>query len=170
MRQYRNYQYYVEGDTEKKLIEAFKKAQRMILSGKVDVFNVVQNELPNARLTNLTDNTTVILVFDTDKNDTTMLRKNIEKLKRLRAVDDVWCIMQVNNLEEELLRTTDIREIKELIGCRSNSDFKREWKKEKRIIEKLREHHFDYGNFWNSCPGKEYNGIINEGTKIKKIS
>lgn len=44
-----NYQYYVEGEDEKKLLNVLK-AMGCIESGKVDKFNVVQNEFTFARI------------------------------------------------------------------------------------------------------------------------
>lgn len=58
------YHYYVEGNCEKKLIDEFKKQQLPIISGKIDVFNAVQEEFTNTRLRMLPENTVVILVFD----------------------------------------------------------------------------------------------------------
>ncbi len=114
------YQFFVEGECEKKLIDELKKQQTMIVSGRVNVFNVTQNELPNALLANLSNRTVVILVFDTDRQDAITLRKNIQKLRKYRNVKDIWCVMQVRNLEDELVSATDVREIKELFDCKSN--------------------------------------------------
>ena len=62
----RIYQYYVEGDDEKALVNTLKSDLRCIESGKVDVFNVVQNLLKPTRLRTLKPNTIVVLVYDTD--------------------------------------------------------------------------------------------------------
>ena len=50
MRKNVRYHYYVEGNCEKKLIDEFKKQQLPIISGKIDVFNAVQEEFTNTRL------------------------------------------------------------------------------------------------------------------------
>lgn len=63
------YQYFVEDGTDKKIIEEFKKTRKMIVTGTINVFNVKQKKLSNARLMNLSDNTVVILVFDTDTKE-----------------------------------------------------------------------------------------------------
>ena len=166
-RNYR-YQFYVEGECEKKLIEEFKKQQTMIVSGRVNVFNAIQNTLPNALLANLSSNTIVVLVFDTDTADISVLRANIQKMKRFRNVIAVWCIMQVKNLEDELLRSTDVKEIKDLLNCKTDSDFKRDFLREKNIMIKLSRHRFDYNKFWSSKPDGAYSGFENCGYKVKK--
>ena len=50
------YHYYVEGNCEKKLIDEFKKQQLPIVSGKIDVFNAVQEEFTNIKLRMLPEN------------------------------------------------------------------------------------------------------------------
>ena len=161
------YQFFVEGECEKKLIDELKKQQTMIVSGRVNVFNVTQNELPNALLANLSNRTVVILVFDTDRQDAITLRKNIQKLRKYRNVKDIWCVMQVRNLEDELVSATDVREIKELFDCKSNSDFKRDFLKEKKLMEKLKRHSFNFGLFWNKKPSGVFSEFENCGNRVK---
>ena len=163
----RKYQYLVEGETEKKLITELKKEGGYILSGAVNHFNVVEHRLTNAMVANLSSNTIVILVFDTDKGKTDILKDNISKLKKSRNVRDVWCVMQVKDLEDELIRSTDVKRIKDLIGCRSDSDFKRDFLKEKRLIAKLREHSFDIEKMWVTSPSEEYTEFQSAGERIK---
>lgn len=163
----RRYQYLVEGETEKKLINELKKEGDLILSGTVNQFSIVDHRLSNAMVSNIASNTVMILVFDTDKKKTDILNENIRKLKRSRNVKEIWCVLQVENLEDELIRSTDVKKIKELIGCRSDSDFKREFIKEKRLIAKLKEHDFNIEKMWVTTPSKEYTNFPNEGVKIK---
>lgn len=163
----RKYHYFVEGETEKKLINEFKKEMTLIQSGSVNVFNIVEKRIPNSMITNLSSNTTVILLFDTDTKKTDILNENIVKLKKSRNVKTVWLVMQVEDLEDELIRSTDVKEIKTLIGCRSNSDFKRDFLKEKRLMAKLYGHNFDIKKMWVTKPSKEYDAFQNDADKIK---
>lgn len=167
MSKYKRYQYYVEGETEKKLIEELKKTGNMILSGSVNVFNVKQKELTSSMLANLSSETTVIMIFDTDTKNTDILHRNIATLRKCRTVKEIWCVMQVKNLEDELIRATNIKEIRELTGSKSNSDFKRDLLREKGIIEKLNKHGFNYDVLWETQPGEPYLDIRNCGAKIK---
>jgi len=163
----RRYQYFVEGETEKKLINELKKEVTLIRSGAVNVFNAVEQHLTNAMLTNLSSNTIVVLVFDTDKKKTDILKENITRLRQSKNVKDVWLVMQVENLEDELIRSTDVKEIKSLIGSRSNGDFKRDMLKEKRLMIKLYDHNFDLEKMWVTKPSMEYDHFHNDGEKIK---
>lgn len=165
-RSYRRIQYFVEGQSEKKLIEVMKRELK-IISGSVNIVNVTQKLLSGAILANLSSNTTVILIFDTDTQDDRALKKNLKKLKECRNVQEIWCIPQVGNLEEELIRATDVREIKDLIGSQSKSDFKHDWLKEKRLLEKLRNHGFDFDKFWATPPDGVFSDIDNCGNRIK---
>ena len=167
MRKNLRYHYYVEGQCERKLIDELKRQQLPIISGKIDVFNAVQEEFTNIRLRLLSDKTVVILVFDTDIGAVKTLKRNLEILKRHPHVKETWCVMQVQNLEDELKRSTDIREIKELLGSKSNSEYKHDFIIEKNLYKKLKSHEFDYEKIWVTKPGKEYDGVSNDGIKIK---
>ena len=72
----KKYQYLVEGETEKKLINELKKEGNLILSGTVNHFNIVEQRLSTARVSNIASNTVIILVFDTDKKKTDILKDN----------------------------------------------------------------------------------------------
>ena len=160
------YQYLVEGECERKLIQILKE-NSLIISGKVDLLNVVQEKLTNMRLRPLLEKTIVILVFDTDIQDTKILHENIRILHADSRVNAVWCVPQVLNLEDELIRSTNIREIKELLNCQSNKDFKHSFIQERRLMEKLQLHAFDINSFWAAKVPDNFVGIPNDGERIK---
>ena len=54
------FQYYVEGDDEKRLIEVLKTDMRLIIPGKVQILNVVQERLTDLKLRTLQDGTTLV--------------------------------------------------------------------------------------------------------------
>ena len=162
----KRYQYYVEGECEKKLIEILKR-NNMILPGNVSVFNVIQNKFSNSRLANLSSHTVVVLVFDTDSDTDATLKENLWILQKYSTVREIWCIPQVKNLEDELLRSTDVHQIKDLIGCQSKSDFKREWLNDKRLFEKLKQHSFNYARFWSLDAEAPFASISNDANKVK---
>ena len=97
-----------------------------------------------------------------------LVRYNIRVLQQDTRIKDVWCVMQVTNLEDELCRCTDIKAPRELFSCKSNKEFKHEFIAEKRLFEKLIEHGFDYKKLWISRPNEGYIGINNDGVKIKR--
>ena len=76
------YHYFVEGECEEKLINELKSINnRSLVAGKVDVLNVINEEIADARLLALNRNTNIIFVYDIDVEKTEILEKNIRKLK-----------------------------------------------------------------------------------------
>ena len=57
------YQFYVEGEDEKKVIETLKKDMNSIVSGKVEVLNVIQKEIKTPRIRTLKTGTNVVLIL-----------------------------------------------------------------------------------------------------------
>lgn len=74
--------YYVEGPCEQQLIAALKESPSKLIPGKVKVYNVVQNLIPKSQMLSIQSGTTVVLAFDTDVEQTTNLKKNLELLNR----------------------------------------------------------------------------------------
>ena len=164
----KRYQYFVEGDTEKKLLNELIWEGNLIIPGPIRVFNVVQERLSSAMIASIPSNTTAILVFDTDTKKVDILKENLSKLERNKSVTETWCVMQVENLEDELIRSTDIKTIRELTDSKSNTEFKRDFIREKNLMAKLRNHNFNLAKMWITEPPKEYEGIENDGYKIKQ--
>ena len=163
----KHYQYYVEGQCEKKLIDELKKHQ-LVIPGNVNVKNVTQEFLGPGHLRLLPPDTVVILLFDTDAGNPSILQKNMITLNKYRNIISVWCVCQVENLEAELVRATTVREVKALLGCQSNKDFKSSFISERYLLEKLNHHGFRLEALWSTSPGGTFSGIINDGWRIKK--
>ena len=162
------YHYFVEGDDDRKVVNTLKTDFQFIISGKVDKFNVVDKTLKKTHLMNLKEGTTVVLVFDTDTGNVDILNKNIEFLKQQSAVEDIICITQIENLEDELVRSTSIKEIKELTKSRTNSEFKKDVLHISNLKKRMEECSFDFSEFWSSKPKDRYKHLKNEADKIKK--
>lgn len=162
-------QYYVEGEDEEKLVNVLKSQLRVIKPGKIQKLNVVEREISDARLRTLSRGTMVVLVFDTDTGNTSVLEKNIKKLESCSSVSSVVIIPQVPNLEEELVKSCNIKTAPELIGCKSDKDFKRDFKRTTNLDAKLKGHGFDINRLWNSQPAPPYQNFINQSSKIKII-
>lgn len=163
-----NYRYYVEGQNEEKLISVLKTEMELVCPGKIEVINVVQEELTAVRLMQLKPQTTVILVFDTDAGNINILKMNIEKLKKCRQVKQIWCITQVENIEDELGRSCNIKAVTQLTGSKSEKDFKRDFIALKNLKNKLEQFDFDIEKIWNCSPKNQYKEIKNDASKIKK--
>lgn len=164
----KHYLYYVEGEDDKKVVDTLKKDMKLIIPGIARVFNVVENVLTNSRLITIKENTTVILVFDTDTGKVDKVKKNIEILKNSSNVKEIICITQVKNLEEELVRSCNIKSAQELTSSKSVTNYKRDIKNITNLDKKLKEHNFDIEKFWSkNDPVYEREGIKNEADKIK---
>lgn len=160
------YHYFVEGACEQKLISVLKEQKNIIISGKVDILNVVQERLTDLKLRPISSDTTIILVFDTDTGETEILRENLKILKK-NHFKKVWCVIQVKNLEDEIVRSTSLRDVKDLFKCKSLDDFKEQFIREKNLYKKLSDKVFDLDKMWITEPPHEYGWIKNDGEKIK---
>ncbi|MBQ3278196.1 MAG: hypothetical protein IJG94_03445 [Clostridia bacterium] len=161
-------QYYVEGGCEKKLVKILIES-RLILPGQADVLNPIQDRIKPAHLRMFPMKASIILIFDTDQTNTDILQQNIRFLKAASNVKTVITIPQVQNLEQELIKCTDIRHIRELVNCAHDSDFKTAFIEEKRLFDKLQLHHFDFKKLWSEEPNSFYGklGIHNQSQSIK---
>lgn len=160
-----NYQYFVEGEDERKIVNVLKTDLKYIKAGNVQVLNAAQERITKLRMRNLKQGTKVVLIFDTDTGDTPILHENIDFLKNQSVVSEVICITQVKNLEDELIRSCNIKQVKELVGSKSNSDFKHDLIKEKNLASKLKRAEFDFNSFW--VKEDTGTGIANDAEKIK---
>ena len=159
--------YYVEGDDEKKLLDVLKTDLRLIKPGKIQKLNVTTQEITAARLRTLSRDTMVVLVFDTDAGNVEILMSNIRTLESCKAVSDVVIIPQVPNLEGELVRSCDIRNIKELLNSKTNGEFKSDIMSVSNLAKKLQDHKFDIQVFWSGIPTGAYQNIDNQAAKVK---
>ena len=160
------YHYFVEGEDDRKVVNTLKTDLQWIKPGKVQVFNVIEEELTSLITRTLKPGTIVVLVFDTDTGKKNTLLKNIRFLQKDSNVKQVLCIMQVKNLEDEFLRSCAISQIKELTGSKSNSDYKRDLLRQSNLADKLKKHQFQFEKFWNSSD-KVYESIFNDSAQIK---
>lgn len=160
------YHYFVEGEDDRKVVNILKTDLQWIKPGKVQVFNVIEEELTSLITRTLKPGTIVVLVFDTDTGKKNTLLKNIRFLQKDSNVKQVLCIMQVKNLEDEFLRSCAISQIKELTGSKSNSDYKRDLLGQSNLADKLKKHQFQFEKFWNSSD-KVYESICNDSAQIK---
>ena len=97
----KNFYYFVEWETEEKLIKVLRSELQVIYPGKIQKLNVVQEKISNARIMQIKPNTNMVLVFDTDTNSPQILLENIHKLRKCPHVSHIICVTQVLNLEIE---------------------------------------------------------------------
>ena len=116
--------YYVEGPCEQQLIAALKESPSKLIPGKVKVYNVMQNLIAKSQMLSIQAGTTVVLVFDTDVEQTANLKKNLELLNRYCEKLHIVFLPQVLNLEDELARCTDVKSAAELTQSKGIRNFK----------------------------------------------
>lgn len=162
--------YFVEGPCEQQLINALREPPSRIMSGKVKVFNVVQNLIPKSMLFSFDEGTTVVLAFDTDVAETLTLKRNIESLKKYCSRVKIVYLPQVLSLEDELERSSDVRRIAELTKSRSVKDFKSDFcrmrTRECRIM--LEKHSLDVRKLWTSKVPDSFSFIAGNSQIIKQ--
>ena len=162
------YRYFVEGESEQVLINTLKTELGLIVPGKVEILNVVQKKINKNWLRTMKPRTTVILVYDTDIEKADTLEKNIELLKQCAAVKEVWCIPQVKNLEEELVRACNIKNVKELTGTKTIQDHKKAFINSSNQSHMLKRNGFDIKKLWSKVPDNAFAQFGNDSEKIKK--
>lgn len=163
--------YYVEGLCEQQLIAALKEAPEKLIPGKVRVFNVLQNLIPKSQMLSIQAGTTVVLVFDTDVSQTSYLQKNLELLGRYCGKLKIVFLPQVLNLEEELVRCTDVKTVTELTKSGSVKNFKTDFCKMKvrDCRSMLERHKLDYARLWMTQTPEAFAFVKNNSSQIKTI-
>ncbi len=86
-----------------------------------DKLNVIENKITDNILRTLKEGTIIVLVFDTDTRKTDILNYNITKLKAYKFISKVVTIPQVDNLEDELIRSCNIRKITEKFHAKNHA-------------------------------------------------
>lgn len=165
------YYYFTEGENEEKLIDVLKTEFQVIPSGRVEKLNVLTHLISNVKILTLQKNATVIFVFDTDDDSVKLdiFHENVKRLKRCRSVRNLFCITQVRNIEDELVRSTDIRAIEELLPSKSRKSFKNDFNRMelKNLARKLEEHNFNISLLWSRQPQGKLAETRNDSDRIK---
>ena len=161
--------YYVEGPCEQQLISALKEAPEKLIPGKIKVFNVVQNLIPKSQMLSIQAGTTVVLVFDTDVSQTLNLKKNLELLERYCGKLKIVFLPQVLNLEEELVRCTDVKTVTKLTKSGSVKNFKTDFckMKVKDCRSMLERHQLNIARLWMTKTPDAFDFTENNGESIK---
>ena len=163
------YYYLAEGECEEKLLKALKENPALIHPGKVDKFNVLKKELKPNKLMTFQPGSCVVFVFDTDVQETAILKKNIELVKSMCFQVEVLTVMQVLTFEDEIERSTDVVHAKDLTRSSAISDFKSAVNRMKAIEFRnaLKRHKFDLSKLWIGNPPKAFVFIQQDTERIK---
>lgn len=161
--------YFTEGQCEEKLVKALKLKPALLKSGKVKLFNVVQNILPVSILMSIEPGSVAVLVFDTDKDETDHLKQNIKLLKKRCTGVEVLTILQVLNFEDEVERATDVNCAENLTRSKTVEDFKSSVNRMKEIDLRraLERHKLSMNTLWTKEPPKSFHFLSQDSGKIK---
>ena len=88
----------------------------------------------------------------------------------MRNVKKVILISQILNLEEELVYSTNMKQIKEFTKSKSNKEFKSDFltMTDSNVPKKLNEVNFDIKRLWSRNATNRYKIFTNESELIKK--
>lgn len=161
--------YCVEGPCERQLIAALKEAPSKLIPGKIKVFNVVQNLIPKSQMLSIQAGTTIVLVFDTDVKQTSNLKKNLELLNRYCGKLHIVYLPQVLNLEDELVRCTDVKTASDLTRSNGIRNFKTDFckMKPKECRAMLERHGLKIDQLWSTTAPEEFSFVENNGHQVK---
>ena len=161
--------YYVEGPCEQQLIAALKENPAKLIPGKIKVFNVIQNLIPKSQMLSIQSGTTVVLVFDTDVEQTAKLKKNLELLTRYCGKLQIIFLPQVLNLEDELVRCTDVSSAADLTRSNSIRNFKTDFckLKVKDCRTMLERHGLKTEKLWAAKVPEAFSFVESNSNRIK---
>lgn len=162
--------YYVEGECEERFLAAMKLQPAKLVPGRVRVFNVVQNLIPKSQLLEIQRGSIIVLVFDTDVMKTDYLQKNMGRLKKYCRKVRIVFLPQVLDFEDELVRNTDVREVRELTKSSTNKEFKRDFCRmtAQTCRQTLDHHHLDMNRMWSSTLPDGFSFVL-KNSKIVKL-
>ena len=106
--------------------------------------------------------------IDLDLYKADILDENIKIIKNSNNVRDIICIPQIKNLEDELIYSTNITKIIDLLESKSKKDFKNDFNNCKNLIKKLEDKEFKISKIWSRETVDIFKKYKNEAIKIKK--
>ena len=108
-----------------------------------------------------------MFVFDTDVPITDTMKKNIELIDRYCTRVKILYLPQVINLEDELVRCTDIKRIAELTGSKSSSNFKSDFCSLTNCRSVLDRHKLDVARLWTTKFPDEFTFVEHNSGQVK---
>ncbi len=144
--------YFVEGDTEKKLIKCLK-AGNQIIHGKVIKYNFWE-QLASSIIFNIKKRDRVIVVFDTDKGLSIETNRFIENILTIKRVcKEIILMPQHRNLEDEIVFccgfSSKRKMFEVLYNTTSSKEFKTKFLSESQLLMKLNNNDFHTKKLWS---------------------
>ena len=78
-----------------------------------------------------------------------IILKNIEKLRKANNIREVIVICQNNNIEDELIFSTNLKKWEDLFGLKSIKEHKSEFSNCRNLLQKLLKREFDIKKIWS---------------------
>ncbi len=163
--------YFCEGEDDQKLINALKYNPERILSGRSKTLNVMQTLIPKSVLLGIKPNSCISLVFDTDVvTNLQFLKTNINNIKKYCHGVRIVCLLQVKNLEDELVRCTDVKNVLDITKSKTLSNFKADFKKlsDDKCRRVLDNHKIDVKKLWTTNAPEVFSFVERNSHLIKK--
>lgn len=167
MSKVKNCIYFVEGECEEALLCALKENPALIAQGKIKVLNVLTEDISKSRVIMISPGTTVVFVFDTDVPITDKLKRNIARIEQYCTNSKLIFLPQVRNLEDELVRCTDVSKEIELTKSKSISNFKSDFCKVSNLRAVLTKHQIDVLRLWTTNPPESFTFVPKNSSAIK---
>lgn len=101
------------------------------------------------------------------KGSSPMSSANIKKITSNQNVKEVICIPQVENIEDELKRSCNVRKAWDILGSTSRSEFKKDIITEKNLAQKLKQKNFAIDKIWILNPSGIFEKYSSEGFRVK---
>lgn len=164
--------YFVEGKCEEQLIRSLKVDPARLLPGRVKILNPVLKQISRSQLVTINADTTVVLVYDTDVKLSQRLSQNIKNLKKYCHRVNIVHLAQVFNLEDELVRSTDVSDVKELTKSTGFSSFKNDFCRMnyQQCRHMLQQHQFNIEKMWATQPSEPFQFVKQNGEEVKLLS
>lgn len=172
----RVFQYYVEGECEKNFLNSFmhaKNSEYIIHPGRIEKLNPISSRISDTKARTIKRDTTIVFVFDTDIESTSILEENIKTLNRIAYVDvkDIIFLMSVKRFEEEIVysckKVSDIKGLIKLFNSQGLTAFKTDFLTCKNLEDKLRQAGFDISVMWTRSAQKPFDKYANGGKLVK---
>ena len=111
------------------------------------------------------------MVFDTDVEiNLDTVKRNIDNIKKYCQNVKIIYLLQVKNLEDELVRCTDVKSVLELTKSKSVSNFKADFRKmkEAECRNALERHKIDVDCLWTTAAPGEFDFAERNSNLIKQ--
>lgn len=154
--------YFVEGQCEEVIVRSLIQDFHLLPPGRIKVLNITQKLFPQSRMFSLVPGTCVVFIFDTDAGTPQTVRENIAAIERMTTEVEVIVIPQYKNLEDELIYSCSLKEIRQITGSRSNKNFKHDFIHASNVHSLLESCGFNFSRLWSRKADKEWE-ILRQG-------